>query len=152
MHQRLQMEPVITPTPILSSRTSNTPKDLTTTLIDSNLKQMNLSSSNTTVNKSFPPSFPNANNTSPSFPANVFSTGPNFSINSTNLSMNTVRSPPQTTNLPTSSFSASNPSSLAPAAFFSANYTSPTLSSAISTQSKLPTKQLTFSEINDFLN
>ncbi len=142
------MEPTISPTPIVASRSVNTPKDLTASLINSNLREMKLTSS-APKNVANAPLQKSTTANIPSFTANSFSQPSSFPM------MNSLAFPPKTTASQMSSppyatsFTPVANSGLSPAAFFknsSAN------SSNLSLQPKQPPKQLTFSEINDFLN
>lgn len=146
------MEPVITPVPVAKSQQKSTPKDLTASLIDCNLKEMNvLSGAKSNTVKSFQ-SIPTASNfssgslASTTFSANAFSTLSTAShVNATSASKVSLSS--------TSANFIPNVSGLSSAAFFNSSLlgnVSPSPNS--NAQSKQHSKQLTSSEIDDYLN
>ena len=143
LHQRLQMEPVISPTQITSSKPKAAPKDLTSTLINNNLEEMKLNPSS--IPK--PPqnvSLQMSQNIQGNFSAFHNSYQPMYMTNSISNFNNTSFNQ----NIP------SNSSGLSPAAFFSNNVSNNiNLSSSVNiAQTKSSAKPLTSSEINDFLN
>lgn len=149
--QRMQLETIITPTPVTTMRPQNIPKDLTASLIDSNLKEMNLCS---TTSKNFPNSPLQMNQNSKSTFSNPYLQS-SYQMNSINVpsstNINQIR-PNLSNNLSATSFVPTN-SGLSPAAFFTNSFINHANSlQPASMPSSQPAKQLTSSEINDFLN
>lgn len=137
LHQRLQTEPVIAPTQITSAKPKALPKDLTSTLINSNLEDLKLTPTpKPTPNVPLQMPQPIQGNLN-SF-ANSYK--PQFAANPMPVFNNTF--PVQNPSM--------NSAGLSPAAFFTNN-----LADNINLQAAMkpkPAKPLTSSEINDFLN